>query len=394
MTDRPSFSFSRRILVTGALALGIALALTIAGMWGRYPDGMSSRKTAAVPQIETTGEMKAITAIPVSTRGLVRPARSGDVSSAVHGKIEWINPALRLGGRLKQGDTIVMLSKGNYEAALAEKQAELEQAKLDLAAEQIETMKSVRKHDSSGTKKGSESDLVLRLPNRRLASSRVEASEAAVKAALEALQRTSVNAPYDCTVSSVGVDIGSVLRAGDFVCSVYSSSEREVLLPVPAELLAFLHEGQEGVLDLPVVIWSQALGDYAWWGKIRSMKDQLDPRTLNVPVMAVIDPSEENPAHLTCVPVNLPVEAKIEIPLSDQAYVIPAKSLVGGDKVWVVDASGRLAQRKVAVTGSVSGNLLVKSDEVRQGDILCSTIRGTPQEGMQILNTDGAVPKP
>lgn len=336
-------------------------------------------------KVEMGNQLNRVLEIPVIASGTVKPARSSDVSSAIYGKVEWVNPKFHEGGVFDEGEAIIMLSKGNYEAAVAERQAELEQAKLELANEQIETMKSVRKYDSSGNKKGSESDLVLRLPNRRLASSRVEAGEAAVKAATEALSRTTVTAPYPCTVLGTKVDVGSVVKAGDVVCSIYSSYKREVHLNIPAELLGYIRSKPTGDLDIPVVVQSPAIDCYKWRGLVKYMKGALEPSSLSAVLVAQFQESKKNPDTLAFLPINLPVEARLSIRMPEPGYLVPGRALVDGGLIWVVDSSGKLASRNVQVIGTLSGNVMVSSGDILPDDILCLSIGGEPKEGMQIL---------
>ena len=97
------------------------------------------------------------------------------------------------------------LEKFEYRARLANAQAELEQARLDVSTEQAEALKAIKKTYSSVSKSGKESELVLRVPQRRAVNARLNAAEAYVAEAEQALRDTVLEAPYTCQVVECSV---------------------------------------------------------------------------------------------------------------------------------------------------------------------------------------------
>ena len=122
------------------------------------------------------------------------------LSPGVSGKVDKVHSLFRPGEIILKGTPLVELEKFEYRARLAKAQAELEQARLDVSTEQAEALKAVKKTYSSVSKSGRDSELVLRVPQRRAVNARLNAAEASVEESEQALRDTVLQAPYTCQV--------------------------------------------------------------------------------------------------------------------------------------------------------------------------------------------------
>ena len=121
---------------------------------------------------------------------LVLPSCYTIISPDVHGKISWVNPHLTVGSTIGKGDVIAKLEPFEYQSILSQREAVLEQAKHDCAVEQSEALKAVKRSYAELDKKGSESDLVLRVSYRRALTAKLKAAETALEEAKQELSST------------------------------------------------------------------------------------------------------------------------------------------------------------------------------------------------------------
>ena len=171
----------------------------------------------------------------ITARGLVQAAHLTMLSPGVSGKVDKVHSLFRPGEIILKGTPLVELEKFEYRARLAKAQAELEQARLDVSTEQAEALKAVKKTYSSVSKSGRDSELVLRVPQRRAVNARLNAAEASVEESEQALRDTVLQAPYTCQVVECSVGLGSRVVAGQTVGKIIPLQERMIRIPVPLE---------------------------------------------------------------------------------------------------------------------------------------------------------------
>lgn len=76
---------------------------------------------------------------------------------------------------------------------------------------------------------------MLRVPQRRAVNARLNAAEAYVAEAEQALRDTVLEAPYTCQVVECSVGAGARVVAGQPVGKVIPLQERMIRIPVPLE---------------------------------------------------------------------------------------------------------------------------------------------------------------
>ena len=102
--------------------------------------------------------------LSISAPGIVKASYLTMLSPSVSGKVDKVHPLFNVGEIVLKGTPLMELEKFEYRARLANAQAELEQARLDVSTEQAEALKAIKKTYSSVSKSGKESELVLRVP--------------------------------------------------------------------------------------------------------------------------------------------------------------------------------------------------------------------------------------
>ena len=187
--------------------------------------------------------------LSISAPGIVKASYLTMLSPSVSGKVDKVHPLFNVGEIVLKGTPLMELEKFEYRARLANAQAELEQARLDVSTEQAEALKAIKKTYSSVSKSGKESELVLRVPQRRAVNARLNAAEAYVAEAEQALRDTVLEAPYTCQVVECSVGAGARVVAGQPVGKVIPLQERMIRIPVPLEEFSALPRDEQGKVN-------------------------------------------------------------------------------------------------------------------------------------------------
>lgn len=326
-----------------------------------------------------SGEAPARTLLPlqlqdntleITARGVVQPAHLTMLSPGVSGKVDKVHPQFCAGEILLKGTPLMELEKFEYRAKLAKAQAELEQARLDVSEEQAEALKAVKKTYSSVSRSGKDSELVLRVPQRRAVNARLNAAEAYVEEAEQALRDTVLQAPYTCQVVECSVGLGSRVVAGQTIGKVIPLQDRMIRIPVPLEEFSALPRNAQGGIEafLTASCTLKNGKRLQWRGSVSGVDAALDPSGTSAVLIAALEPNDSHVAEWQVAPVNIPllVEMKVSVPSS---VWVPASSLKDGSVLPVNTPAGE-QERKAHVVAMKGDKALVTIPEFRAGDAL------------------------
>lgn len=306
----------------------------------------------------------------ITARGLVQAAHLTMLSPGVSGKVDKVHSLFRPGEIILKGTPLVELEKFEYRARLAKAQAELEQARLDVSTEQAEALKAVKKTYSSVSKSGRDSELVLRVPQRRAVNARLNAAEASVEESEQALRDTVLQAPYTCQVVECSVGLGSRVVAGQTVGKIIPLQERMIRIPVPLEEFSALPRDGQGRVRVSLTASCTLKNGklLQWRGHVTAVESALDSTGNSAILIAALDPNESHVAEWQVAPVNmaLQVEMKINVPGS---VWIPSVAFRDGSSIQVKTPTG-MQERKVQVVALKDGKALVTIPEFQDGDAL------------------------
>ena len=306
----------------------------------------------------------------ITARGMVQAAHLTMLSPGVSGKVDKVHSLFRPGEIILKGTPLVELEKFEYRARLAKAQAELEQARLDVSTEQAEALKAVKKTYSSVSKSGRDSELVLRVPQRRAVNARLNAAEAYVEESEQALRDTVLQAPYTCQVVECSVGLGSRVVAGQTVGKIIPLQERMIRIPVPLEEFSALPRDEQGRVRVPLTASCTLKNGklLQWRGRVTAVDSALDSAGSSAVLIAALDPNESHVAEWQAAPVNmaLQVEMKVNVPAS---VWIPSAALKDGQSLLVNTPAGE-QERKVRVVAMKGDRALVTIPDLKDGDSL------------------------
>lgn len=293
--------------------------------------GCSRHETApaggvALPPARIQTALVRFESVPVLTEitGTVRPLRRATLAAKLMGAIEEL--PVTLGQPVRVGDLLVKISAGEISARLAQAQAQLDQAKRDLARERDLLPKNA-----------STPDLVRNLETR------VTLSEAMVREAETMLGYAVVRAPFDGLIARKFVEAGDLASPGVPLLEIEGAGAFQVEAGIPDSLAGALQPGA----NMEITITSASA-------------------TFTAPLAELSSATDANAHTVTAkftVPAGVVVRsgqfARVQVPGAPVRVLlapVAAVSRLGQmERVFVVGADNRAGLRLVK-TGAVRGD--------------------------------------
>lgn len=334
--------FSHILALTVALGLGIYMwsgAVVIGGQASNNPPAIADRKQ------QSDGELFAVAVERLSAedrsasleiRGRTEAEAKVEVRSETTGIVR--ERAVEKGQLVSKGDLLCVLDDGSREARVAQAQAQLTQAQIDLDANAQLSEKGFAAKN--------------RLPALRAA---LDAAKAAVAEAEIELGRTRITAPIDGVVQDPLVNEGDLLSAGATCATLVDRDPMKVIGQVGEREVGALREGMKA--DIRLISAEQLEGAVSY------IAPSADPQTRTFRVeIAVPNPDGTIRDGVTAT-------ARIALPEA-KAHRLAASVLTLSDDgtvgVRTVDDAGVVRFREVDVLGTAGSGVWVAGleDEV------------------------------
>ena len=103
----------RRGLLAAATIILVSLVLA-RFMISLGPEPVRKPPPSRIPFAITVPAVVGIGAIPVYGAGTVRPSAEINVAAEVKGKVSWVDPAFRSGGRVREGQALFRIDTADY----------------------------------------------------------------------------------------------------------------------------------------------------------------------------------------------------------------------------------------------------------------------------------------
>tara|TARA_B100001245_G_scaffold86164_1_gene62195 strand:+ start:158 stop:1282 length:1125 start_codon:yes stop_codon:yes gene_type:complete len=326
----------------------LALSIIIAGVLIKSrPVAIAKENKEDIPYVKTMMILPRTVKASISSQGIVQPESELILLSELSSRVEWLSPKMEAGSSFKQGDTLIVLDKRDYELALISAESQVLNAEVNLEREQAESELAKKEWKRVGAGLGS--DLALRKPQMAQAKATYAAAKASLEQAKRNLSRTIFIAPFDGRVRTSSIDIGTTVFPGTSIGNIYATDAYEVRLPiadqdVPYSGLEFNGQKIEENKRLDVIIIQ---GDNKWPAKIVRTEAEIDPVTRMMAVVAKVDNSDKK-MFTTPLAVGQFVQAKISGIEISNISVLP-RSSVRNESVWVVDNQMSMQNRSVDV---------------------------------------------
>lgn len=368
--------------------LGLGLLGGLALAKGRpSPETDLSRDLA--PLVRAAAVARRDVRITVRAHGTVMPRTESDLVPEVSGRVVGISPALVAGGFFEAGETLLEVDPRDYESALRRADARL--ARTGSEAE-LARANLARLHALQGRGVASEAALDAAENAARVAEAARAEAAAARDDARRSLERTRLLAPYAGRVREERVDVGQFVSPGQPVARLYAVDYAEVRLPIRDAELAYLElpldagGGIEAAAEPTVVLRAVFAGaPREWTGRIVRTEGEIDSQSRMVHVVARVDDPYGRAEARGRAPlaVGLFVDAEIEGRELRDVISLPRAALRGDDRVFAVDAGGRLRLVPVEVVRAQGEEILVRAS-LEEGGLVCVSELPGATEGTRV----------
>ena len=310
----------------------------------------------------------------IPSQGIVEAHRRSQLAAEVPGKVVYVDPLFEVGQAVPANHTLIRLDDTDFDAAIAQAEANLADTESALRSEEARRDQAQRDWErDSGRNRGFDEApaLVQRIPQLKSALARVESARKAVEKAKQDKARTEIKAPYDSIIAAKQTELGSYLAPGVMVAEVFESGPYEVRLPVSVDELTHLKLNKAGdptgVAKLNATVGSKVLN---WEVGIIRNEGEIDRQTRSLYLVARI----ENSAGAEARP-GLFVSASVTGKPYESVAAIPFQAFTNLNQVLVIkeeDGQDKLYPRNVEVLYR-DGNTVYVERGLNQGDRVCVT---------------------
>ncbi len=339
---------SRRGLLAAATAALVAIVAV--GFWvqsTRGPDTTSAAKAA--PAVPVTVGTAAMGNIPVLLEvvGRAEAFESVTLKSRLDGQVAAV--AYTAGQHVRQGEILVRLDPGDFDARLRQAEANLarDETQLAKARADVERYVALKERGFVSDEKVNE----LRTAASAAAAT-LRADQAAVELARLQVSYTRIVAPFAGVVGARLVFPGSAVKVNDTALAVVNRVQPlYVTFSVPEKHLPRLRQAMAaGELRASVTIPGDSAQRFA--ASVRFLDNSVDASTGTILMKALVENREEKLTPGQFLDISIALDTLVD------AVVVPAEAVQQGPEgsfLFVVRPDNRVEPRKVEVSASYQG---------------------------------------
>ncbi|WDE05861.1 efflux RND transporter periplasmic adaptor subunit [Thalassomonas viridans] len=348
--------FTRKSLVTlGGLA-SIFIAVSINSVLSASqqqtppPKVVPQYPVVSVTEVAPVSHQASITAY-----GEVQSRNQLVLTSQVSGQITYLSPKFLTGKTFEKGELLAKIEPILYEQALADAKANLADAALALAQEELNSTQAAKEWLQSGLAGESPSDLVLRKPQLAAAKAKYATAKKAVAKAEYDLTQTQITAPFDALVVAKQVQVGTNVQAGSNLAELYDIALFEVALPLSLQQWQLL-PGSSKLKDIQIQLKDEG-SQQLWSAEFDRFEQHIDSQSRQRSLVAQV----KNPIkrHSPLFPGTF-VKATLTGSAVDQLWQLPASALIDSNTVWQVNENGVLDFLSVKVVFAQGNDIYVQ----------------------------------
>ena len=171
---------------------------------------------------------------------------------------------LEPGGHFQTGQVMLKIDPDDYELAVDQKQAELDQVQADYRIEEGQQAIAKQEFELLGQDVSeTDRDLILRKPQLQTMAAKLKIAQAQLQQAKLDLKRTTIHAPFDALVLERNVNVGSHITTASAISQLVGIDSYWVQVSVPADQLKWITvPNTTGQTGSSVRIYNEAA-----WGK-------------------------------------------------------------------------------------------------------------------------------
>ena len=424
-TDTPP-ARATRVAVYARAILQLVLMLAVLAVSAYLMESIVAQRPepAGRPAVSRAIPVEAVTATPAVERprirlyGEIEAARTVDLRPAVGGEVVWVNPALRAGVHVLQGDTLFAVDRFSYEGQLTEAEANLAQTEaaivqgrariaaeneqlafaenqLEFARADLERARTLAETGALTMKQVEDRELLVsqraqavstRRNNLLIEQASLDQQLATrdrllwrVRQAERDLENTEIVAPFSGVVTQSDVEMGRIVSANDATVSLYDDTALEARFTLTDAQYGRVATDGDPLIGREVdLIWTVGGIDHPYSAEVVRIGAEVASARGGVDVFARLQPSD--------VEVQIRPGAFVEVSLPDRrypgAYRLPETAVYDASAVYVIE-DGKLKRRPVSVTAYDGADVIVTMG-LEPGETVLTTRLSRVEDGLKV----------
>lgn len=370
----------QKILGTIIIVLAAIITFIMVKMGKKDPKSIPQMK-APVVRVEkvTAANIQA----DIMATAIVEANQTLALTPEISGRVSWISPKLIEGGYVKKGEVLIRLDDRDASLAVKQYKVNVENAKLNL--EQENARGEIAREEWKTLGDGSEaSEMILRVPQAKVAELNLLSAESALKKAKLNLSRTKIKAPFNATISKKSVSVGQVVSPQAVLVRLLEVGQMRAEVTLPLDQIRWVDipgvGGSENGSDV-ILIQKFGKGDETRNdGIVSALIGEIDQQTRRVRLNILI-PYKKSDA-LPLLPGAF-VEVHIKGKTVENALKIPREAITGGVNAWKVLDDSTLVKFDFNRLWGTSEHLVVKTAN-HQSINLALNLPQAPVNGMKV----------
>lgn len=352
-------------LAAGALLAGAGRAASAQEGGSRSP-----------PQVTVAEVVEQAVPIERVYTGTTAPVKGIELRSQVTGYL--LERKFAEGSDVKQGDVLYAIDPRPFQAVLDQKQGELQeqQATLEYAKIEVQRYSDLASRSDAPQERLDQANELQSQTEAAIAVSQAEINQAKIDLAF-----TSIEAPFDGRIGQTEVNIGALISANDTALASLVQLDPIYVYFNPPETDLWQIETSQAKAPLPAEVTLPRVDAPPFKGELSFIANTADARTGTIEMRATVANPERRLRPGQFVLVHLQVGA------DPDALVVPAQavsSVQGQRFVMVVGKDDKLERRNVTLGRQVGSQGYVVEDGLSAGErVVVSDIR-TLRGGMTV----------
>jgi RND family efflux transporter MFP subunit len=321
--------------------IAVAMLLVLAGCEANTAPATKSERPVQVQRVAFESENAAHDFV-----GVVRARYETDLGFRVAGKI--VARLVNMGDRVHAGDVVARLDPQDLKLQVQSADAELSAATTNLAqaAADLDRYATLR---TSGW--ASVADFDRKKSAKGEAEGRLERARRALDLARNQLDYTDLKADADGVITATLVEAGQVVAIGQAVARLAHRGEKEAVVALPENWLGAARKS-----NATVRLWSDRERSFA--ATLRELSPQADAASRTYAARFTINDTDDTVAFGMTATVTLARAGETQVARLPLSAILNRGA---GPTVYLVDESGALMQRPVAVASFTEDTALVTS---------------------------------
>jgi RND family efflux transporter MFP subunit len=345
----------------GIIGVSILISIIIFAMRSDVKKVEPEPEATLVEVIESSPSTERI---KITAYGTVQPKKQTVVHPEVTGSIVQLSDDLKRGGRLGEGQILLMIDPRDFEIGVTQAEAEVARAEFELRVEEGQQLVAAREWEllhPSIKESGVGTDLVLRKPHLLEKQAALKSAESRLEKAKIDLQRTILYSPFPAIVLEENVEEGQYITPQTEVATLAGTDVFEVQVSIPYDNLRWIDIPKNGGKGSEVVV-SQNIGGgrvIERKGHIVRLLGDLDAAGRLARLIVAVD----DPLGLKsgAKPLLLRSYVRVDIlgPEIKDVYRIPRTALHEGNTLWIKNDQDKLEFRKVTILFSETEDIII-----------------------------------